>query len=88
MSRLKNTPLKLIGYQTNKIEESQEEVSCLASIEINGESKSIQGQGNGPINAFVHALESEGLKDFKESGYSYDPALSTETTWTFTRPQS
>ena len=30
----------------------------------------------------------EGLKDFKESGYSYDPALSTETTWTFTRPQS
>ena len=65
----KNTPLKLIGYQTNKIEESQEEVSCLASIEINGESKSIQGQGNGPINAFVHALESEGLKDFKLTDY-------------------
>jgi cytoplasmic iron level regulating protein YaaA (DUF328/UPF0246 family) len=30
----------------------------------------------------------EGLKDFSGSGYRFDSALSTPTTWTFTRPQS
>jgi cytoplasmic iron level regulating protein YaaA (DUF328/UPF0246 family) len=30
----------------------------------------------------------EGLKDFDQSGYRFDQALSTPTTWTFTRPQS
>jgi len=29
----------------------------------------------------------EGLKDFNLDGYSYDPELSDERTWTFTRPQ-
>jgi len=28
----------------------------------------------------------EGLKEFSLGGYAYDPALSTDTTWTFTRP--
>lgn len=65
----KDSPLKLVGYQTNKIEGSSEEISCLATIEMKGESKSIEGQGNGPINAFVHALENEGVKDFKLTDY-------------------
>ena len=65
----KNSPLKLVGYQTNKIEGSAEEISCRATIEMEGESKSIEGQGNGPINAFVHALENEGVKDFKLTDY-------------------
>jgi len=30
----------------------------------------------------------EMLKAFQAEGYRFDPALSTETTWTFTRPQS
>jgi hypothetical protein len=30
----------------------------------------------------------EGLKRFSAEGYGYDPALSTETSWTFTRPQA
>jgi cytoplasmic iron level regulating protein YaaA (DUF328/UPF0246 family) len=29
----------------------------------------------------------EGLKDFDVDGYRYDPSLSTDTMWTFTRPQ-
>ena len=65
----KNSPLRLIGYQTAKIEESDGEISCLATIEMDGESKSIEGQGNGPINAFVHALENHGVKDFKLTDY-------------------
>jgi len=65
----KNSPLNLLSYQTTKIEESEEEISCLAKIEINGETKSIKGHGNGPINAFVHALENQGVKDFKLTDY-------------------
>ena len=29
----------------------------------------IVGLGNGPINAFVHALENQGMKDFKVVDY-------------------
>ena len=64
-----NSPLRLVRYQTNKIEGSEDEISCLATVEIDGESKSIEGQGNGPINAFVHALENQGLKNFKLTDY-------------------
>ena len=65
----KNSPLRLVGYQTSKIKEPEGEISCLATIEIDGESQSIEGQGNGPINAFVHALENLGIKDFKLTDY-------------------
>ena len=64
-----SSPLKLVRYQTNKIKGSEEEIFCIATVEINGECKSIEGQGNGPINAFVHALENQGLKDFKLTDY-------------------
>ena len=65
----KNAPLRLVGYQTSKIKESEGEISCLATIELDGETQSIEGQGNGPINAFVHALENLGIKDFKLTDY-------------------
>ena len=64
----KNDPLRLISYDTSK-EPGQEEITCIAKIQINGEEKELTGKGNGPINAFVHALEQEGLKDFKLTDY-------------------
>ena len=64
----KNDPLKLISYDTSK-EHGQEEITCIAKIQINGEEKELTGKGNGPINAFVHALEQDGLKDFKLTDY-------------------
>ncbi len=64
-----NSPLRLVSYQTNKIEGTEEEISCLATIEIDGEEQNFEGQGNGPINAFVHALDNRGLKDFKLTDY-------------------
>jgi 2-isopropylmalate synthase len=64
----KNDPLKLISYDTSK-QPGQEEVDCIAKVQINGEQKELTGKGNGPINAFVHALEQEGLKDFKLTDY-------------------
>ena len=62
-----HSPLELISYETNKI--SADEISCTAKIRCEGNELEITGQGNGPINAFVHALENEGLKDFKLTDY-------------------
>ncbi len=62
-----HSPLELISYETNKI--SADEISCSAKIRCEDNELAIAGQGNGPINAFVHALENEGLKDFKLTDY-------------------
>ena len=64
----KNDPLELISYDTSK-EPGQEEIACSAHIRINGKEIELSGKGNGPINAFVQALEQEGLKDFKLTDY-------------------
>ena len=61
------SPLKLVSYETSKI--SAEEITCSAKIVNNEAELAICGQGNGPINAFVHALENAGLKDFKLIDY-------------------
>ncbi|MFN4873086.1 MAG: 2-isopropylmalate synthase [Akkermansiaceae bacterium] len=44
-------------------------VHCNATISLDGKTQKIEGDGNGPINAFVHALEKVGLKDFKVTDY-------------------
>ena len=65
----KNDPMRLVSYQTQKLSAEGDEVTCSAEIELDQEPHSIEGQGNGPINAFVQALESEGIKDFKLTDY-------------------
>ena len=60
-------PLELVSYETQKV--SADTISLEATIELNGVSKKITGTGNGPINAFVHALEQASLKDFKLTDY-------------------
>jgi 2-isopropylmalate synthase len=65
----KNVPLRLLSYETKKIAGEGDDVTCSVSIEIDGEARQIEGQGNGPINAFVHALDNENLKDFKLTDY-------------------
>lgn len=44
-------------------------VHCKATISLDGKTQKIEGDGNGPINAFVHALDTVGLKDFKVTDY-------------------
>ena len=63
----KQNPLSLISYETNKV--SADEITCSATVKINNEIQNIFGRGNGPINAFVHALDEAGLKDFKLTDY-------------------
>ncbi|MGE4550761.1 MAG: 2-isopropylmalate synthase, partial [Opitutales bacterium] len=62
------SPLKLISYETIKKPE-EDEVTCEATVSLNGEEHVISGEGNGPINAFVNALKSIELKDFKLTDY-------------------
>ena len=64
----KNNPLELITYDTTK-KSGQEEIICIAKVRIHGEIKELTGKGNGPINAFVQAMQQEGLKDFKLTDY-------------------
>ena len=61
--------MRLLSYETNKISGEGDEIACFAKIEIEREARQIEGQGNGPINAFVNALENEDLKDFKLTDY-------------------
>ncbi|MBL62894.1 MAG: 2-isopropylmalate synthase [Opitutae bacterium] len=63
-----DSPLQLISYETTK-QPGEDELSCEATIAIDGEKQVISGAGNGPINAFVQALENIGLKDFKLTDY-------------------
>ena len=63
------SPLDLAGYELIHDSGGRGTVKCEASILHHGEMQRIDGLGNGPINAFVHALENAGLKDFKVTDY-------------------
>lgn len=62
-------PLKLVDYELDHHVGKRGEVLCKAKIAHKGQKKKIEGQGNGPINAFVHALEKAKLKDFTVTDY-------------------
>ena len=44
-------------------------VHCKATVSVDGKPHAIEGDGNGPINSFVHALDTAGMKDFKVTDY-------------------
>ncbi|MEP4077538.1 2-isopropylmalate synthase [Haloferula sp.] len=63
-SHLSLTDYELVHHSVEK-----GRVDCTAAIVLDGKEMQIEGNGNGPINAFVHALESAGLKDLKVTDY-------------------
>ena len=63
------SPLDVIDYELIHQVGERGQVKCQASILNHGVLQRIEGFGNGPINSFVHALESNGLKDFKVTDY-------------------
>ena len=52
----RDAPLALVDYRLGAAPQSAQTLSCRAEIRENGVSRTIEGQGNGPIDAFVHAL--------------------------------
>jgi 2-isopropylmalate synthase len=63
----RNAPVALIDLQT--IERAQQ-VTCQAHLLVDGVERITLGQGNGPIDAFVHALHESGLPPFELLNYS------------------
>jgi 2-isopropylmalate synthase len=59
-------PLSLISYSTS---ETENILNIKAKILLNGKEMNIEGSGNGPINAFVQALDHNELKQFKLTDY-------------------
>ena len=63
------SPLSVVDYELVHHTTERGIVECTATIVLDGEEKQITGKGNGPINAFVHAMEGIDLKDFKVTDY-------------------
>ena len=49
-------PFEMVDYKLNS-GASANEVHCEATVKHNGATVAVKGQGNGPIDAFVHALQ-------------------------------
>ena len=64
-----NSHLMLKDYELDYHSAKRGDLACKAVIEIDGESKIVEGVGNGPINAFVQGFEETGLKDFTLTDY-------------------
>jgi len=62
-------PLSVKDYELVHHTTERGQVACTATIELYGEERKIHGLGNGPINAFVHAMDGAGMKDFKVTDY-------------------
>lgn len=61
----RETPLtvKRVAFQYLPGEEHR--LGCEASVAFDGSEATIEGEGNGPISAFVHALQKNGWGDFE-----------------------
>jgi len=62
-------PMSLTDYELDHHAGKKGEVACHADLLLDGGHQKISGLGNGPINAFVHALEQVDLKNFTLTDY-------------------
>ncbi len=62
-------PLALLDYDVHADPASKHQFRLIAHVTWNSEKREITGIGNGPINAFVHALASQDWKHFKVLDY-------------------
>lgn len=63
------SPLELIDFKIDHEVGAVGDMSLTAEIKYNGKPRTVIGEGNGPINAFVKALENQDLKIFSVSDY-------------------
>ncbi|MBM3868363.1 MAG: 2-isopropylmalate synthase [Verrucomicrobia bacterium] len=60
-------PLELVAFSSTPV--SKEAVRCEAEVRRDGKVLTLTGEGNGPISALVHALESKGWANFSLKDY-------------------
>ncbi len=63
------SPMAVTDYELVHHTVEKGMVDCTAAIVVAGVAQNIEGTGNGPINAFVKALENAGLKNFHLTDY-------------------
>ncbi|HEX2855477.1 MAG TPA: 2-isopropylmalate synthase [Opitutaceae bacterium] len=63
----RTTPVTLQHFKTT---ERDSAVKCEAALSIDGQSHKLAGEGNGPIDAFTHALGATSLPKFEVLSYS------------------
>lgn len=63
------TGLELLDYDLDHHVGGRGEVGCTAKVRIDDKELELTGIGNGPINAFVQAMEKVGWKDFTLTDY-------------------
>lgn len=63
-------PLDLIDYDIDHKPEDVHKVHMRVQVRFEGQARSLVGRGNGPIAAFVNALDQGGIKDFKLQNYA------------------
>ncbi len=61
------TPLSILDYDLDH--QAGGSVACTAKVSLNAETQEETGEGNGPINAFVQALDKMGAKTFRVVDY-------------------
>ncbi len=64
-----SAPLKLVSFDEHEVPGETHAFGCVAKVEVNGATLDISGKGNGPINAFMHALAENGLKKVSLKDY-------------------
>jgi len=64
----RDAPYKLVEFSADSRPGHQ--VACRATMLIDGASRELTGTGNGPIDAFVHALAGAGVKPFEILSYA------------------
>jgi len=62
-----STPLELLSFSSAPV--NKQTVHCKAEIRRDGKVLTLTGEGNGPISALVHALESMGWANFSLKDY-------------------
>jgi 2-isopropylmalate synthase len=62
-------PLTLGEYELFHQTETPGMVRCMAQVSYRGQPLQIEGTGNGPISAFVDAIEHQGWKNFRLTDY-------------------
>ena len=67
-----NSPFKIEKFRTQLLNDdnSEKSVRCEAELSIDGKLHTVQGYGNGPINAFMQAMKEELVPEFRLLSYS------------------
>ncbi|TFH05613.1 MAG: 2-isopropylmalate synthase, partial [Spirochaetales bacterium] len=69
-------PLEVLDMQFEYVKGDSRTLRCRASVSHNGKELTVEGEGNGPISAFVHAIQEKGIAQLTLTGF-HEHAIGT-----------